>query len=117
MRISSNAGRSGKFDRVIMNPPFANQADIAHVTHALKFLNYGGRLVAIMSAGVSFRGDRKATGFREMVEKLGGVIEPLPEGSFKEAGTSVNAVMVTLDAPSKPKAEPTIYRQQADLDL
>ena len=45
-------GSLGKFDRIIMNPPFANQADIEHVTHALKFLKEGGKLVAIMSAGL-----------------------------------------------------------------
>jgi hypothetical protein len=31
-----------QFDRVVMNPPFAKQADIWHVQHALKFLKPGG---------------------------------------------------------------------------
>ena len=84
------------FDRVIMNPPFAKQADIDHVTHALKFLKPDGTLVAIMSAGVEFRQDKKATAFRELVESRGGVIEALPEGSFKQSGTNVNTVIVTL---------------------
>jgi predicted RNA methylase len=86
----------GKFDRVIMNPPFADQADIDHVTHALKFVKEGGKLVAIMSAGVAFRQDKKATGFRDMVERLGGVIEELPEDSFRESGTGVRTVLVQL---------------------
>lgn len=86
----------GKFDRVIMNPPFADQADIDHVTHALKFVKEGGKLVAIMSAGVEFRQDKKATGFREMVERMGGTIEALPDDSFRESGTSVRTVLVNL---------------------
>lgn len=87
----------GSFDRIVMNPPFSDGADVAHVTHAMQFLSPGGRLVAIMSAGVAFRADRKTTAFREMVERSGGVIEPLPDDSFKAVGTSVRTVMVTID--------------------
>jgi predicted RNA methylase len=85
------------FDRIVMNPPFAGQADIDHVTHAIKFLKEGGRLVAIMGAGVEFRQDKKAAGFRALVESLGGVIEALPAGSFEQSGTGVNTVIVTID--------------------
>lgn len=84
------------FDKIVMNPPFTNQQDIDHVTHALTFLKEGGKLVAIMSAGVEFRQDKKAAGFRELVERMGGTIERLPEGSFKEAGTNVNCVLVEV---------------------
>lgn len=84
------------YDRVVMNPPFARQADIDHVLHALKFLKRGGMLVAIMSAGVEFREDRKAREFRETIRKLGGTITRLPEGSFAESGTNVNTVMVEV---------------------
>lgn len=87
----------GEFDRIVMNPPFENGADVEHVTHALKFLKPDGRLVAIMSAGVTFRQDRKTTAFRELVEARGGTIEPLPEDSFKESGTSVRTVLVIID--------------------
>jgi predicted RNA methylase len=89
--------RYGPFDRVVMNPPFARQADVAHVTRAFGMLKPGGRLVAIMSAGTSFRQDRKATEFRELVESHGS-LEPLPEGAFAESGTGVRTVLVTLDS-------------------
>jgi phospholipid N-methyltransferase/outer membrane murein-binding lipoprotein Lpp len=87
----------GLFDVVLMNPPFADQADIAHVRHAVQFLKPGGRLVAIMSAGVTFRSDRKAEEFRTFVESRGGTIEPLPPDTFKESGTGVNSVLVVID--------------------
>jgi len=95
---------SPTFDRVIMNPPFTKRADIEHVLHAYKFLAPGGRLVAIMSAGVMFRGDMKSVRFRDLVTTHGGSIAPLPEGSFKAAGTSVNTAVVTINAAaiSKP---------------
>jgi len=86
------------YDRVIMNPPFALQLDISHVTHAWKFVAPGGRLVAIMSAGVLFRENRKTVEFRELVNQHGR-FERLPEGSFKESGTDVNTCIVVMDKP------------------
>ena len=44
-------GNLGKFDRVLMNPPFENGSDIKHIQHAITFLNPGGRLVAICANG------------------------------------------------------------------
>ncbi len=68
------------FDRVIMNPPFAKQADIDHVAHALRFVKPGGRLVAIMSASVTFRLDRKTQGLSRHARE--GLQEPsLDRGS------------------------------------
>lgn len=89
-----------QYDRIVMNPPFSKQADLAHVTHALSFLKPGGRLVSVMAAGVLFRTDRKTTTFRDLLRGVGGpfcgVIEPLPEGSFKVSGTNVNTVVVDV---------------------
>lgn len=86
------------FDVVVMNPPFAKQADIDHVTHALRFLAPRGRLFAIMSAAVQFRSNGKAKAFRELVASHGGEISPLPDGSFQMSGTNVGTCLVTLRA-------------------
>lgn len=93
---------AGGFDRIVMNPPFADGQDVRHVTHALRFLRPGGRLVAVMSAGVTFREDRAARDFRGLVLDHTGRVEPLPDGTFKTSGTDVRAVLVTLDAPDQP---------------
>jgi predicted RNA methylase len=85
------------FDRVLMNPPFSKGQDVKHVTHAIGFLKPGGRLVAIMGAGVTFRQDKRTTEFRELVESMGGTIDVLPEGSFKSSGTMVSSVIVKID--------------------
>lgn len=87
----------GTFDRIVMNPPFTDSADVLHVSHALRFLKPGGRLVAIMSAGVTFRTDRRTADFRRLVEERGGVIEPLPDDTFQESGTGVRTVLVIID--------------------
>lgn len=86
------------YDRVMMNPPFRGQADIAHVQHAFRFLKAGGLLVAVMSAGVEFRQDKTAEQFRKLVADHGGQIERLPADAFEGSGTSVRTVLVTLPA-------------------
>jgi len=90
--------RGDLYDRVIMNPPFTRQADIRHVMHALRFLAPGGRLVSVMSSGVTFRTNKLTENFREALKAHRGTIEPLPESTFAESGTNVNTVIVTLEA-------------------
>ena len=86
-----------KYDRVVMNPPFAKQADLDHVTHALKFLKLGGVLVSVMSAGVTFRTNKKTKDFLHMLNDVGGyTITPLPDNSFKASGTNVRTVLLTI---------------------
>jgi len=88
-----------EYDRVVMNPPFARQADIDHVNHALACLKPGGLLVSVMSASVTFRANTKASGFRARVEDRGGQFIPLPEGAFKASGTGVNTVIAVIPNP------------------
>jgi len=88
-------------DKIYMNPPFENQQDIDHVKHAYEFLKPGGRMVSVMSSGAFFREDKKATEFRNWLCGKGGYSEPLPEGSFKESGTGVNAVLVVISKAEK----------------
>jgi protein-L-isoaspartate O-methyltransferase len=76
------------FDRVVMNPPFENGADIKHVMHALEFLKPGGRLVAIVA-----NGPRQ----QEKLKPLAADWLELPPGSFKDAGTNVNTAIVVID--------------------
>jgi predicted RNA methylase len=88
------------YDRVVMNPPFARQADITHVEHAFKALKPGGRLVAVMSAGVTFRQTAPAVAFRAHLDALGGQLHPLPDGAFKDSGTGVNTVIAVMPKPA-----------------
>lgn len=87
------------YDRVVMNPPFAKQADIHHVNHALNFLKPDGLLVSVMSAGVTFRENKLTVDFRELLRQRGGYIEGLPDGAFKESGTMVRTVIVRIPGP------------------
>lgn len=82
------------FDRVVMNPPFAKGQDVDHVRHAVGFLRHGGRLVSVMSAGVTFRQDRRYASFREDLSPLTIQLPPL---SFRVSGTDVCAVICIIE--------------------
>lgn len=97
-------GQSPAYDRVLMNPPFGRQADIAHVTHALRFVKPGGMVVAIMSAGAEFRQDKTAVEFRKLVADSGGWIERLPDDAFAGSGISVRTVMAVIPVSAAAEA-------------
>lgn len=97
LALTPGEGLPPRFDRIVMNPPFAKRADIHHITKAASLLAPDGRLVAIASASVLFRTDRLAVDFRNLVAAHNGHIEELPPGSFAESGTGVNAVVVTMN--------------------
>jgi 16S rRNA G1207 methylase RsmC len=86
-------GNLGKFDRVIMNPPFEHGADIKHIKHAIDFLTPGGRLVALCA-----NGPRQNEQLKPLAENSGGSWEVLPAGSFKNQGTGVNVAMMVYNS-------------------
>ena len=94
----------GTYDRIVMNPPFEQGADMQHIQHAFEHnLKPGGRLVAILSEGPFFRSDRKAQAFRDFLAEHGAHDEKLPAGSFTQGDvpTGVNTRIVVLDKPDE----------------
>jgi predicted RNA methylase len=85
-----------RYDRVVMNPPFARQDDIRHVNHALQFLKPEGRLVSIMAAGVLFRENSLTLAFRRLLRERGGFMEVNPDESFRTSGTLIRTVTVVM---------------------
>ncbi len=77
----------GQYERILMNPPFANGADIEHVKHALRFLGRDGVLVALCA-----NGPRQQAELRPLATTW----EELPEGTFAEQGTSVRIALMTV---------------------
>lgn len=94
--LTMSPAMTGKYDRILMNPPFDRERDIDHVVHALDFLEDDGVLVAIMSAGTEFRETNKAKAFRRIMEKRGGYFRDLPAGSFSSVGTNVNTLICVI---------------------
>ena len=91
--LACSSADLGAFDRIIMNPPFANADDIRHITHARTMLKPGGRLVALCA-----NGPRQSAALRPLVEACGGFWEELAPDTFKSAGTAVRTVLLTLSA-------------------
>ncbi|MBO9599845.1 MAG: methyltransferase [Cohnella sp.] len=108
----------GSYDRIIMNPPFERGQDIEHVQRAYGLLAPGGRIVAIMSEGPFFRGDKNAAAFREWLESVGGTSEKLPEGAFKssERPTGVATRLVVIDKSSKMDDKPVTEKEATPED-
>lgn len=86
------------YDRVLMNPPFGNQADMRHVEHASKWMNEDGLLCAIVSTSYTSKRSAVADKFREFMEMAGSVVENIDAGVFKDSGTNVPTVMICIDS-------------------
>lgn len=82
----------GPFDGILMNPPFKQGRDIRHIRHAYGMLAPGGRLVALCA-----NGPRQRAQIKPIAEGSGGWWEELPPGTFLEAGTNVNAALLTIE--------------------
>jgi len=91
LQCSADVGDLGLFDAVLINPPFAQGADIEHITHALKMLKPGGRLVALCA-----NGPRQNASLRPKVEARGVEWEDLQADAFKEEGTGVRVALITM---------------------
>ena len=89
--MQAHVGDLGLFDAVLINPPFAQGADIEHITHALKMLKPGGRLVALCA-----NGPRQNASLRPKVEARGVEWEDLQADAFKEEGTGVRVALITM---------------------
>jgi phospholipid N-methyltransferase len=81
-------GNLGLFDRIVMNPPFENGADIEHIEHALGMLKPGGRLVAICA-----NGPRQQAKLKPIASEW----RALPADIFKECGTGVNTALLVIE--------------------
>jgi hypothetical protein len=94
-------GTDSGYDRILMNPPFSDGRDIAHVRHAYDLLKPGGRLVAIMGESAFTNQNKRATEFRDWLDEVGGTEEKLPAGTFNDpslpVNTGANARMVVIE--------------------
>ena len=101
--FSESDFRALRFDGIIMNPPYSLPGDpnawATHLELALTLLAGHGRLVAVLPRSVVDRAGARFEGLRELVQRRGWV-DDLPDGTFREAGTSVRTSLVVVDAPA-----------------
>jgi predicted RNA methylase len=87
------------YDAVVMNPPFKKSGKgdhLDHVRHAFNFLKPKGVLVSVLPVSIEFREDKRYREFRDWHRERNGEVVRLPEGSFKDAGTSVNTCTLRM---------------------
>ena len=86
-----------KFDKIIANPPFRNNQDIAHVMKMYNSLRKNGRVVSIMSEHWTFASEKVCQEFRQFIEYSNARVIEIPAGAFKESGTNVGGRIVVID--------------------
>ena len=91
------ASPSFRYDRILMNPPFENKADMRHICEAYNHLNDTGLLVAILSPHFEFAQDRESVDFRIWLEEVGASWDEIPAGAFKQSGTNVASRLMVID--------------------
>lgn len=87
----------GFYDRIIANPPFTNNSDIAHITEMLDCLADGGRIVTLASMSWVNGTQKKQALFREVIAARATYQEELPPGTFKASGTGVGAMLLVIE--------------------
>lgn len=95
--LDYSPAKDALYQRIVMNPPFTKNQDIAHVRHALKWLKPGGILVAIMLK------NQTRKGFTQLVAEHDPEIEELERGVFKESGTDVPTLILKIELPDPPE--------------
>lgn len=85
------------YDRIIANPPFANNSDILHIQKMYKCLKKGGRLVTIASKHWQLSNNKKESEFREWLYNVHADIIEIESGRFKESGTLISSLMLIIN--------------------
>ncbi|MBK9249369.1 MAG: methyltransferase [Ignavibacteria bacterium] len=90
-----------QYDRIIMNPPFQNGTDWAHIQHAYKLLKPNGILVALAPANSYLSNSRDATERRLFIEEENaGSIEVLPAAEYNRnleyTKLTIDIALITL---------------------
>ena len=85
-----------RFDRIVMNPPFAGQKDALHLMSAFELLNKNGILVAIISENALYYETDISNKLRVFLKENNAHVENIPPHSFKESGTTIETVIVKI---------------------
>jgi len=90
-----------KYDLIIANPPFSKNADIIHIKRMYEMLKEGGQIVSLMSTGwYERKGTKVQQQFKEFIKNKS-TIKLIDAGRFKESGTTVKTLLLTLTKPKE----------------
>lgn len=85
------------YSHIIANPPFTKGQDVLHLQHMYSCLAPNGILVCLTSTSWKTTAQAKYINFKKWLSNLEDYEERvLPEDSFKESGTSINVLELTI---------------------
>lgn len=99
LKLGQSEVTTGIFHKIIANPPFSKNQDIDHILQMWGCLAPGGRIVTIASKHWQISGNKKETKFKSFLYEVGADIQEVPAGEFKESGTNIATVILTIDKP------------------
>lgn len=87
-----------KYDRIVANPPFNKGQEIDHVMHMIDCCKNGGRIITVMSNGITFKTDKKTIELKNRLNKcaMSHMIKN-EDCAFEEAGTKVSTIILVID--------------------
>jgi hypothetical protein len=115
-QYAADAGDGQLFDAVVMNPPFAVPGQpnlwIDHVMLAWNLLEPGGRLVAVVPEGLTFRNDRRTRDLRQLATDFGGWTS-LPQDTF-HVGVKTCVLWLARPVPGQEGRPSYLFRHYPD---
>lgn len=83
-----------EYDRIIANPPFTGNQDVAHIRQMWACLKPGGVLVTLSSTHWTLTDQRLHREFRNWLSEIAAETSYVEPGTFKASGTNVGATMI-----------------------
>lgn len=84
------------YDRIIANPPFTKNQDIAHIRHMYNCLKPGGLMVTLCSPHYQFCNNKQEIYFRDWLKDVKAHVTDIEPGRFKESGTMIRTVKIAI---------------------
>ncbi len=91
------APEKNKYDIIIANPPFSKNQDIEHIYKMYSLLVDKGRLVTMCSPHYQNSSNKKELAFKQWLYDINADIQDVPAGMFKESGTNIRTLIITIN--------------------
>ena len=107
---------TGKYQRIIANPPFSGNQDIEHVYAMYNHLDVNGEMSVITSQHWKIGSDSKCKNFRKWLDDHEAQIQDIAAGEFKESGTGIQTTLIYIVKKIEDK-QPTKKQESGQLSL
>lgn len=85
-----------QYRKIIANPPFSKDQDILHITEMYKCLDFGGKIVCVMSECWVNSTRKSHESFRKWLGFINAEVIDVEKGAFKQSGTMIGSKIVII---------------------